>query len=224
MTRLSLCFLLALSSPSWGQKLTLPATVKGDPGQFIQVPSDTDCTTIKWFCIDPNLNLFPVDLLKNTKTAIVTGNTPGAYRLMAIGAKADVPTDPAICVVTINGPPVPIVPVNPTPPVPPAPTPTAKGLFLLTIDAWKTRTQATAAVVGDLAYWNGVVAKGHKFASVDSTSPAALEFATLTAKSGLPALVVMELDGTVLETIALPVTTSGVDAEIAKFSSKKATP
>jgi hypothetical protein len=111
-----LVLLTALGSSA--ADLKLPANVRGDPGTFVQVQANTSGTTVRWYVLDPGLNLFPVNLLKDTKTAVVTGTAPGAYRLLAYTSDKDGPSDPAVCTVTI-GPP------GPGPgPVPPQPTPT----------------------------------------------------------------------------------------------------
>lgn len=114
------CLLLCIGAyTTHAQTLDVPSSVNGDPGAFISVVSKTDCASVTWFVLDPGINLFPVSLLKDTKTAVVSGNTPGKYRLQAFSAKGDVVAGPVICVITINGnvPPQP-KPVDPTPPGP----------------------------------------------------------------------------------------------------------
>lgn len=107
------CLLLVVSasclaSAGWGADLTLPKTVTGEPGAFIQVPATTDGKIVKWYAIDPGLNLFPTDLLKDTKTAVVTSPNAGSYRLLAY---TDGPSDPAVCTVVVRTP-------SPLPPLP----------------------------------------------------------------------------------------------------------
>lgn len=84
------------------QTLTLPEAVSGRPGSFIQVEAKTDCKNVEWVILDSGLELFPVNLLINTRTAVVTGQAPGVYRLLAYGAVGDVPTKPAITTITIG--------------------------------------------------------------------------------------------------------------------------
>lgn len=116
--RLCLLVLMLLASPAFGQTLKLPTEVKGEPGAFVPIKAETDCATVKWIAIDAGLNLFPVELLKDTKTAVVSSTKAGRYRVFAVAAKGDIPTDPAICVVVI-GTPTP----GPTPDPGPGPTP-----------------------------------------------------------------------------------------------------
>ncbi len=114
--------LLALAVPCWGQAVTLPKTVEGTVGDFIQVAAATDGKEVRWFCPDAGLSVFPTQLLKDSKTAVVVAKANGAYRLYAYTAKGDVPSDPTFCLVVVGGP----LPPGPGPgpgPIPPGPTP-----------------------------------------------------------------------------------------------------
>ena len=96
--------LLALA---FNQSIILPENITGRPGSFIQVEAKTDCKVVEWVLLDAGLELFPVNLLANTKTAVVTSTTPGVYRLLAYGATGDIPSKPAIVTITIGTPPEP---------------------------------------------------------------------------------------------------------------------
>ena len=89
------------------QSIILPENITGRPGSFIQVEAKTDCKVVEWVLLDSGLELFPVNLLANTKTAVVTSTTPGIYRLLAYGATGDIPSKPAIVTITIGTPPEP---------------------------------------------------------------------------------------------------------------------
>jgi hypothetical protein len=96
--------------------------VAGEVGAFIRVSAATDCKIVKWMAMDPGLNVFPADLLKNSLSTVVIGGKPGVYRLLAYTACDDTPSNPAVCMVIVTGP------VDPTPgpgPNPPAPNPPA---------------------------------------------------------------------------------------------------
>jgi hypothetical protein len=58
--------------------------------------------------LDAGLNLFPVELLRDTTTAVVSANAPGKYRVLAYAAKGDVASKPALTTVCIGNPPEPI--------------------------------------------------------------------------------------------------------------------
>jgi len=89
------------------QSIILPDNISGRPGAFIQIEAKTDCKVVEWVLLDSGLELFPVNLLANTRTAVVTTTTPGVYRLLAYGATGDIPTKPAIVTITIGTPPDP---------------------------------------------------------------------------------------------------------------------
>lgn len=122
----AILLLLLLAVPAWSQTIRLPVEVKGDPGTFIRVVADTDGAHVRWYALDSGLALFPVDLLKDSKTAVVIAQAKGRYRLIAWTAKGDVPSLAVETVVVIGEvPPVPPgpVPPGPVPPVPPSPIP-----------------------------------------------------------------------------------------------------
>lgn len=117
----SIVVTLLMIAQAAGQTLTLPDKIAGQPWDFVPVPAKTEGKVVKWVSLDGGLKLFPVDLLKDTKTAIVSADV-GTYRLLAYTAINSVPSDPAICTIVIGtpGPPVPPTP-KPDPPVPPKP-------------------------------------------------------------------------------------------------------
>lgn len=115
---LSLFLLVALALPSFGVEIKLPAEVQGTPGQFITIQADTPGKVVRWVAIDGGLSLFPSELLRDSRYAVVTAAANGRYRLLAYTAMGDEPSAPAVVVIVISGGP------NPPPgPTPPGPTP-----------------------------------------------------------------------------------------------------
>lgn len=114
---------IALAAPPG---LDLPKEVRGDPSAFVRVQAKTDGKTVRWLALDPGLYLFPVELLKDSKTAVVTAARAGRYRLLAVTAAGDEPSEPAVCTVVIGEAPAPPTPPGPTPP---GPTPQPVGTF-----------------------------------------------------------------------------------------------
>jgi len=106
----SLLLLLMCAALCLPADLKLPDKVTGDPGTFIKIPATTNGSVVKWVSLDPGLAMFPVELLKDTKTAVVTGPA-GSYRVLAYTSDATGPSDPAFCTVVVGTPPTP-----PTPP------------------------------------------------------------------------------------------------------------
>jgi len=89
------------------QQITLPPEIHGLPGAFISIPSATDGKQVQWVVLDKGLNLFPVELLKDSKTCVVTTTIEGRYRVLAYTAAGDNPSKPAITLVIIGSPPAP---------------------------------------------------------------------------------------------------------------------
>lgn len=122
--KLSICLLLLFVSIGYAQNVSLPSETKGEVGAFIKVPASTNGKEVRWYSPDKGLQVFPVELLKDSKTAIVTANVPGRYRLVAWTAVGDIPSDPAICVIIVGDAPTPGPGPGPNPdPIPPTPSP-----------------------------------------------------------------------------------------------------
>lgn len=148
MKRLCVALSLLLAGQASAQNIELPAEVKGEPGQFVRVPAKTDGSIVQWFALDKGLNVFPVDLLRDSKTAIVTASTPGRYRIMAYTALKDTPSLPAVCVIVVGDAPDPGPGPGPGPkpdPTPPAPIP-MEGFRVLIVT--ETADKLTAAQTG----------------------------------------------------------------------------
>ncbi len=101
-------------APADAPSLKLPASLNGDTNDFIQIAADTNGNVVVWRVVDPGLKLFPTNLLRDTKTAVVTSGTPGKYRVWAVTALGGVPSEIAECVVVVG---------TPVPPPPPPPGP-----------------------------------------------------------------------------------------------------
>lgn len=173
-----------------GPTITLPAEVKGNPGAFITVRATTNGKTVKWKATS-DLNLFPVELLKDTYTMIVTG-PEGTHRIMAWTALGDTPSDAAICEIVI-GTPAPPEPV--TPPQPPEPAKGPRSLFL-----FRESADDTPALGGLLVKMqSGIVAKymqdnGHSLVILDDDhkSPDAEKYLKEAGTLAKPVLVIVD--------------------------------
>jgi len=97
--------------------LSLPAEARGRASAFIRVAAETDCKAVRWMALDEGLEVFPPELLKDSRTAVVIASRPGRYRLLAYAARGDEPSEPAVCLVVVGDPPLPVPP--PAPPAPP---------------------------------------------------------------------------------------------------------
>jgi hypothetical protein len=56
------------------------------------------------------LNVFPAQLLADTKATVVTSVTPGKYRLLAYTATGDLPSEPVIVTIVIGEGVAPVIP------------------------------------------------------------------------------------------------------------------
>jgi hypothetical protein len=178
--------------------LDLPAKVNGTPGTFLSITASTAGKTVRWRSLDDGLALFPTDLLKDTKTAVVVGIRPGTYRLLAHTSINGEPTDAVQTLVVISDGTTPPVPPGPTPPAPPAPPQTVAKLFALVVRDISKDTPALAKLLNSKALRDELAAKGHTLKLFDAASDAvtALNLAPFLTKAGsLPALILMEADG-----------------------------
>lgn len=97
--------------------IELPKEISGQPNAFISIPAKTDGNTVKWLTPDKGLNIFPVELLKDTKTLVVTG-PEGRFRVYAYTSDQNGPSDAAMCTIIVGSNPAPD-PVNPVDPANP---------------------------------------------------------------------------------------------------------
>jgi len=184
-------FLLLLASQSLAVELKLPAEVKGQPAAFVSVKAETSGKMVRWIVLDSGLNLFPVELLKDSKTAVVSSARPGRYRLLAVTAAGDEPSEPQICTVIIGD--------APTPPKPPEPDNPADPLTKALQDAFaKDATADKAKHAKGLA-----TVYRQSIQTIDQVTTAGQLFAAMRAASAvlLPADAVPELRKAIAEEI-----------------------
>jgi hypothetical protein len=213
---LPLTLLLAVA-PAGDPGVKLPAEVHGPSGAFITVPADSTGPIVRWYALDPGLNLFPTALLKDTRVAVVTAAQPGRYRLLAWTAAGDQPSEAALCTVVIDGP---VPPTPPPGPNPPPPTPGLK-LWVIVVKDNQSMQPATAAVLSSAVLWKAVEAKGHRWRVFDDDSPAVAQKGYqrfVTEAGGPPALLLLGPDGKKLAAVKLPADEAGVLAEIRKIT------
>lgn len=192
--------------------LKLPAEVKGAPAEFIRVAAETDGKVVRWLAIDKGLSLFPADLLKDTRTAVVVAREPGRYRLLAVTALGDEPSEPAVCTVVIGD----------VPPPPPPPPPGAKLWAIAVVDN-EAMSASVAAVVADKALWAAVEKAGHRWRVLDARSEAVRKNnyeRFVREAGGAPALLLLGPDGRRLKSLRLPADGAGVLKVIAEVTER----
>lgn len=165
MRTLLLALALAGTALAAPPTLTIPKETKAEPGDFVRLDAVTEGVQVRWFGLDKGLNVFPSELLRDSKSTVVVAIKPGTYRIAAITCRADELSELAVGYVVIGTPePVP-PPPPPVPPTPPTPPPDAleaevRALYLADADPRKAthaimlsgfyRQAALAALSADL--------------------------------------------------------------------------
>jgi hypothetical protein len=108
-----MCVVLARTDPAL-PTLKLPAEVKAQPATISELRADTNGKVVVWVVLTPGLSVRTVD---GGRVLLFTGPT-GRYECLAYTALADVPSEPARCVIVIGDAPPGPGP-NPKPPNPP---------------------------------------------------------------------------------------------------------
>ena len=110
----------------FGQDITLPETIKGEPSVFIPITAVTKGEIVQFVPLDSGLSVFPSNLLTDRKTTVVVASKAGKYRVLAYTAIDNKPSSPAITTLIVGNPgpdPLPPTPPGPMPPNPVPPTP-----------------------------------------------------------------------------------------------------
>src|SRR3954454_13751325 len=115
--------LLLLAGPAWAGEpaVKLPTEVRARPGRLTLIRAETEGKVLRWVSLSEGADLLPY----LDKQAIFSAPAPGRYRILAYTAAGDVPSEPALCTVIVEGasPPGPApTPPGPAPP-PPGPGP-----------------------------------------------------------------------------------------------------
>ncbi|VTS00576.1 hypothetical protein [Tuwongella immobilis] len=117
LTVLSLCVLHipARADPM----ISLPPALTAQPGRLLRVTAETEGKLVRWV-VTGEADLIPLN--ESGKSAIFSAAVPGVFKVIAYTAKGDIPSEPAVCVVTVGNP------TPPAPPTPPIPVPPADPL------------------------------------------------------------------------------------------------
>jgi hypothetical protein len=190
--------------------IKLPAEIRGSPAEFIRVAADTDGKIVRWLVLDKGLSLFPAELLKDTRTAVVVAREPGRYRLLAVTASGDVPSEPVICTIIVGD--------APTPPPPPPP---ASKLWAIIVVDNEAMSASVATLLADKSLWNDVEKAGHRWRVLDMRSETVKRNnydRFVREVGGVPALVLLRSDGKHVKSIKLPSEKAGVLKALAEVT------
>jgi hypothetical protein len=94
----SLLLLAALTGPLYAQ-VKLPAELKTKLSRLARIEAQCD-TPVKWINLHDDLDLIPDS---NGKTAILLGAKIGRYKIAAYTCGKDGPSDPAYCIIIVEG-------------------------------------------------------------------------------------------------------------------------
>lgn len=114
----ALLLVLAMPLLLLGADVKIPASVTVKVNRLIKVDA-TSTTPIKWLNLSDDLDMIPDS---SGKSAILMSPVPGKYKIAVYTADKDGPSEPAYCVVTVEGV-APPVPPGPNPPGPNPPDP-----------------------------------------------------------------------------------------------------
>jgi len=115
-------------APTKPDAIEIPVKVTGAVGEFIKIEAITTGTIVRWVP-GPGLNVFPSELLRDSRVTVVTAMKDGSYDLWAYTAYKDgTPSYPVRTTVVVGKapviPPGPVGPVDPVGPVGPVVDPT----------------------------------------------------------------------------------------------------
>jgi hypothetical protein len=97
----------------------MPSEVKIPPGRLASIVIESNGKVTKFGCLSSEVDVFREYDPDPTKIRVrVIAYTPGKYAIFAYTAMGDVPSEPAICWLTVGDPPPPTPPTPPTPPMP----------------------------------------------------------------------------------------------------------
>lgn len=220
--------------------LTLPLSISGDVGAFIPITARTNGTEVRWIALDPGLNVFPAAMLRTTTSTVVSASVPNRYRILAYTAIGDMPSDPAICVVTVGRPvvvdpvvdptprpiptPTPVPPVDPPVDPPAPPVITSQQVIVVIVEDALQRTPQTAALLADLTYWKSfdesVVKHVH---IIPVAAPIAKQYESQVNSAGGPPVVIIMAcpSNKVLTAQRLPADKVTMSALISKYTTGK---
>jgi hypothetical protein len=206
----TLALLLVLCSTAFAAPpvVRLPSEVNGEPAAFIVVRAECDAPSVKFYAIDPGLNVFPSGLLSDPLATVVTSARPGQFRLLAYSGNGDGPSEPVVVTVVVGGAPPVVEPDKP------APDPTTKATAVVYVYE-KDDGGVPSAVLAGLNRVNReqkIRATLFEDDSTDGTGEIPEQYKTPRAealKVGLPALVVMA-GYAVLRVVKAPTTEAAV--------------
>ena len=209
---LTLCAGLAVAAPP---ALDLPAEVRPANG-YARLTPKTDAVSVVYVALD-GVYPFPSEELKNPRAFVLpaAGLKDGRYRFVAVAAgKGGEQSQGEFVVIVGKADPGPEPAPGPSPKPPePKPAPVAGTLYVVVVEETSQRTPELARVLNDAAFWGGLKGKDvlHRFYDKDAPEVVTQKYLPHATKAGLPAVLLMDKAGKVLDAKKLAAT-ADVDA------------
>ena len=204
---------LAVAAPP---TLDLPSEVRPANG-YARLTPKTDAVSVVYVALDGAFP-FPSEELKNPKAFVLpaAGLKDGRYRFVAVAAgKGGEQSSGEFVVVVGKGEPSPEPEPGPSPkPGPePKPAPVTGPLYVVVVEETSARTPELARVLNDAAFWGSMKGKDvlHRFYDKDAPEVTTQKYMPHATKAGLPAVLLMDRAGKVLDAKRLTAT-ADVDA------------
>lgn len=115
-------------TPQVEPQISLPQNLTGEESQYIAVRATTNGKRVQWYAVTKGLQVFPSEMLIDSRSTVVSAAKPGKYRLMAYTALGDKPSVAADCVIVVGSGEAPDVDPDP---VDPKPIPSPKGFRVI---------------------------------------------------------------------------------------------
>lgn len=216
LTLAAVLTLVATVAAAAPPQLDLPAEVVPVNG-YARLTPKTDAVGVVYVALDGAFP-FPSEELKNPRTFVlpVAGLKDGRYRFVAVAAgKTGEQAQGQFVVVVGKADPWPGPSPDPKPGPDPKPAPVAGTLFLVVVEETSARTPEVARVLGDAAFWGGMKARdvNWRHYDKDAAEVARLGYMPHASKVGLPAVLVLDRAGKVLDARKLT-TAADVDATL----------
>jgi hypothetical protein len=208
---LFLCAAVAAAAPP---TLDLPAEVRPANG-YARLTPKTDAVSVVYVALD-GVYPFPSEELKNPRAFVLpaAGLKDGRYRFVAVAAgKGGEQSQGEFVVVVGKADPGPEPAPGPSPKPEPKPAPVAGTLYVVVVEETSARTPELARVLNDAAFWGGLKGKDvlYRFYDKDAPEVVTQKYLPYANKAGLPAVLLMDKAGKVLDAKKLAAT-ADVDA------------
>lgn len=201
----------------------LPLIVLSSPNGLLKVTEEAGPIRIRGVFVDGNGKVQTRNYKgKHVYTVEVADGRSGLAELIIVPVGVKAESEVIRRLIDANSGPQP-PPPDPKPEPNPNPKPDPKPaepqeVWVIVVEETAQRTVDTAKVLNDTKFWNGLVARGHRFRLFDKDAPEAAGFAS--QMPSLPGVLVMAKDGKKLYAGKLPKTVAELEDTLKKVGAK----